>query len=135
MIIFAAAVIILAIIGTNYSSNTFLSIWDTIHSEFNFALDIKRNFFSIWQEYRGLGLVDGMAHAADLPRQLFLYPFKLLLPLSSIRYFYHFVMLGTGFFGAIFFLKFCIFIKKDTRVSNLASFFGGLFYLLNFGTI
>lgn len=130
-----AALIIITIIGVNYSPNTFLSIWDTIHTEFNFALDIKRNFFSIWQEYRGLGLVDGMAHAADLPRQILLYPFQYILPISSVRFFYHFLMLALGFAGTFSFIYFYVLRKTNDSQRKIASLAGSLFYLLNFGTI
>src|SRR4030042_467948 len=70
------SLIVLLISCLNYSSNTWLSGWDNLHPEFNFSLNIKRSFFSVWQEYQGLGLLGGMGHASDLFSQMFYVPFE-----------------------------------------------------------
>ena len=56
----------------NYTPNTFLTGWDNLHPEFNFKLNIERSLNAVWQEYQGVGLLGGMSHAADLPRQFIL---------------------------------------------------------------
>ena len=112
----------------NYTPNTFLSGWDNLHSEFNIWTNIQRSLFSTWQEYQGLGLLAGMAHAADIVRQLIILPFTLFLPTNLIRYLWHFSMLYLGTFGIYYLL---LFITKN-RLSGLVSAF---FYLLNFASI
>lgn len=113
----------------NYTPRTFLTGWDNLMPELNIWLNLKRSVFAVWQEYQGLGLVGGMAHATDLIRQLILLPFTLFLPLDLIRYLWHFAMLFLGTFGIYFGLKNSF---KLNKIPILAS---SLFYLLNFGTI
>ncbi len=104
--------------------------------ELNIWLNLKRSFLAVWQEYQGLGLVGGMAHATDLIRQLILLPFTLILPLNLIRYLWHFAMLFLGTFGIYFGISHAS--KEQSRLfpsSRLFPLAGSLFYLLNFGTI
>src|SRR3989338_4143901 len=70
-------VIVAFLAFANYQPNTILTGWDNLHPEFNFALDIKRSLFAVWQEYRGLGLLGGMAHGSDLTRELLLLFFQI----------------------------------------------------------
>src|SRR3989344_6090765 len=97
----------------NYQPNTTLSGWDNLHSEFNFALDFKRAIFSVWQEYRGLGLLSGMAPAADLPRIIVLGTLRSLgvVGPSDIRYLYLFFCLTLGPISTFYLFK-NIFKKK-----------------------
>lgn len=112
----------------NYTPSTFLTGWDNLMPELNIWLNLKRSLFAVWQQYQGLGLVGGMAHATDLIRQLIILPFTLFLPTSFIRYFWHFTMLFLGTFGIFHLLK-------KNKFSPLISFISALFYLLNFGSI
>lgn len=120
--------IILFLCLQNYTPGTFLIGWDNLMPELNLGLNLKRSFFAVWQQYQGLGLVGGMAHATDLIRQLLLLPFTLILPPDLIRYLWHFAMLFLGSFGLYFGLK-------KLRFSPLISFSSALFYLLNFGSV
>ncbi|MFA6007114.1 MAG: hypothetical protein WC784_00500 [Candidatus Shapirobacteria bacterium] len=113
---------------SNFTPDTYLTGWDNLMPELNIWLNLKRSLFAVWQQYQGLGLVGGMAHAADLPRQLILLPFTLFLPTSLIRYLWHFSMLFLGTFGIFHLLK-------KNKFSSLISFVSALFYLLNFGSI
>jgi hypothetical protein len=113
----------------NFSPNTILSGWDNLHPEFNFSLNISRSIFAPWQEYQGLGLVGGMGHASDLPRQLVLWFSSLVLPTSYLRQLYCFLMLLSGPLGVYFLLQ-KVFLKQ-----KLASLAGSIFYLLNLSTI
>lgn len=115
----------------NYIPGTFLSGWDNLHPEFNFLSNIKRSIFSVWQEYQGLGLLAGMAHAADLPRQLILLFFSLFIPQSFLRYLWHFGMLFLGTFG-VYYLSLYISRHHHNRIPAVLS---ALFYLLNFGSV
>lgn len=113
----------------NYTPGTFLTGWDNLMPELSIWLNLKRSILAVWQEYQGLGLVGGMAHATDLIRQLIILPFTLILPLNLIRYLWHFAMLFLGTFGIYFGLKNNFKFKKIILIS------APLFYLLNFGTI
>jgi len=112
----------------NYTPDTFLTGWDNLMPELNIWLNLKRSLLAVWQQYQGLGLVGGMAHATDLIRQLIILPFTLFLPTSLIRYLWHFAMLFLGTFGIFHLLK-------KNKFSSLISFTSALFYLLNFGSI
>ncbi|PIY69103.1 hypothetical protein COY90_02445, partial [Candidatus Roizmanbacteria bacterium CG_4_10_14_0_8_um_filter_39_9] len=112
-----------------------LTGWDNLHPEFNFGLNIYRSIFSVWQEYQGLGLLAGMAHASDLPRQLFLLLTSFVLPSSSLRYVFHFLMLLVGTLGIYTFIEGFFLRHKDEDLRQKTAFLGALFYLLNLGTI
>lgn len=113
----------------NYRSGTILTGWDNLHSEFNLPLNIGRSLSSVWQEYQGLGLVGGMAHASDISRLLLLLPLSILVPLNLMRYTWTFLMLFIGPLGAYFLFQFLLKGKK------LSASLGSLFYLLNLATV
>src|SRR3990167_108581 len=117
----------------NYTSNTWLTGWDDLHTEFNLGLNISRSLSAVWQEYQGLGLLGGMAHAADLPRQLFLGLFSYLLPLSTLRYFWTFLMLISGPLGVYFLIK--SLLEKAGSLSLFSGFAGAIFYIFNLATL
>lgn len=133
--LFSIFLVWLLLVLANFSSNTWLSGWDNLHPEFNFLLNIKRSLSASWQEYQGLGLNGGMAHAADLPRQLILWPLSLFLPLSLIRYIWTFSMLLLGPLG-VYFLITKVFLEKENQfLRNLAGLVASLFYILNLATV
>ena len=113
----------------NYTPGTFLSGWDTLHPEFNFGLNFQRLFFGVFRSEQGLGAVAAHSHMSDLPRVILLYIFDQFMPLSFLRYSYIFLNLIIGPVGMYFFLQ------KFVLKNKTASFLGGLFYLLNLGTI
>lgn len=133
MIIALLLTIILAIL--NFRPGTFLSGWDTIHSEFNVWLDLKRTIFGVWQEYRGVGVLDGMGHTADLVRQLILLPFSLVLPVETVRYFSQFLWLGVGALGMAWWFDKQILKDQSSLKRFIVSSVVGAAYLLNLGTI
>ncbi|HWS49068.1 MAG TPA: hypothetical protein VN174_03410 [Candidatus Methanoperedens sp.] len=112
----------------NFTQNTFLTGWDNLMPELNISLNLKRSLFAVWQEYQGLGLVGGMAHASDLIRQLIILPLTLFLPTNIIRYLWHFSMLFLGTFGIYK-------LARNYKFSRPISLTSSLFYLLNFGSI
>jgi len=131
-------ILTLLIAFLNYEPGTFLLGWDNLSSELGPAINLKRALFSVWQEYQSLGLLGGMAHAADLPRVFLIYLFSFLpgLPLSSIRYLFIFLPLILGPLGVYLFLSQRLFkTHLDSRTVQYASFLGGLFYLLNLATL
>ncbi|OGK64581.1 hypothetical protein A2313_04085 [Candidatus Roizmanbacteria bacterium RIFOXYB2_FULL_41_10] len=118
----------------NYVPGTWLTGWDNLHPEFDFALNAKRAFNSVWQEYQGLGLLSGMAHAADFFRVLFLWLMSPIIPDQFSRYFYHFLMLLLGSLGVFFFTKNWL-LHKNNKHRSLLALLSASFYLLNFGTV
>jgi hypothetical protein len=137
-ILFISAIIFTAVFISfkNYQALTWLSGWDNLHPEFNLSLNIKRSLSAVWQEYQGLGLVGGMGHASDLPRQLILLIFSLFLPTNILRYIWMSLMLLIGPLGVYFFAKNIILGRqKSSSTINLASFTGALFYLFNLATL
>lgn len=127
-----ALVLILAI--GNYKSDTILTGWDNLHPEFYPELSLKRSIFAVWQEYQGLGLLGGMGHASDLVRQIAVLGLSKLIPMELIRYAITFLHLFLGSLGAYFLVKqFLVPYLKAKK--EAVAFLGGLFYLLNLGTI
>lgn len=140
LVVITAVVVFLAIV--NFTPGSWLSGWDNLHPEFNFALNIGRSISSVWQEYQGVGLLGGMSHAADLPRQLFLFVSSLILSPQILRYVWVWV---TWWFGAVgAYLLATVIIqdhqhhKTDSNHSlflRAASLITALGYLLNLATV
>jgi len=130
IIIFLA---VLFLFFTNYKNGTFLSGWDNLQTELNPLLAIKRAIFSVWEEYQSFGLLAGMAHASDLIRAIFLWVISFILPQNLIRYFYHFLMLFLGGWGAFELFKMDSCFRRNDN--NIIPLFGALFYILNLGTV
>src|SRR3990167_9083351 len=120
---------------TNYKPGTWLSGWDTLHPEFNFGLNIRRELFAGWQEYQGLGSVGGLMIAADLPRVLFLWVLSFVLPLSLLRYVFTFLMLFLGASGVYYLLHKVIFKGENYLAKRIIGISSSLYYLLNIGTV
>lgn len=112
------------IVYKNYSSETWLTGWDNLHPEFNFKLNIERSLNTVWQEYQGLGLLGGMAHASDFPRQLILWGLSVFIPAILLRWLWTFSMLFLGPLG-IYFLA----------GKKFPGFVASVFYLLNLATV
>ncbi len=122
-------VLIVAIIAlVNYKRGTYLTGWDNLQTDLNPWLGVKRAIFSVWEEYQSFGLLAGMAHAADLPRAVFIWIISFIMPQNMLRYFYQFFMLLVGGLGAFQLISFAGTRKKF-------AFLGALFYMLNLGTI
>jgi len=117
-------IIVGVLFWVNYQPGTYLTGWDNLQTELNPGLAVKRAFFSAWQEYQSFGLTAGMAHAADLPRAIFLWITSFVIPQNMIRYFYHFLMLLLGGLGSYTLFG-----------GGIIAFFGSIFYMLNLGTV
>lgn len=128
--LFPAIIFILwaLVVFANFTPNTYLTGWDNLHPEFNFGLNIMRSLSAIWQEYQGVGLLGGMAHAADLPRQIVLWIFSLVLPNNLLRWSWAMLMLLFGPLGVYAFLK-------QALKSSWAGFGAAVFYLFNLATV
>jgi len=121
----------------NFEPGTNLIGWDNLASDFAPATNLKRALFSVWEEHQSLGLLGGMAHAADLPRIIAINVFSLFrFPEELFRYASIFIPLLLGPLGIYYFLHDKLFKSKlDTKTSQYASLLGALFYLLNLATV
>jgi len=116
------------IISSTVAEGTVLSGWDNLHPEFNISANIARSLNAVWQEYQGVGILGGMAHAADLPRQLLFTVLSFVVPREALRYVWVFGMLLLGPLGGY------LLARHITR-NNFAALAGGLLYLLNMSTV
>lgn len=119
----------------NYTPGTYLMGWDSMHPEFNFSLNAGRMLSHVWGGEMGVGAISAHSDMSDLPRVLILWLVSALVPLSFIRYFYIFSCLILGPLGIYFLLKYVFQREKVTPWIYLAAFLGGLYYLLNLGTL
>ncbi|MCL4398023.1 hypothetical protein M1403_03305 [Patescibacteria group bacterium] len=117
----------LALAWLNFTPGTMLSGWDTLQPELNLPLYIGRIFWGVWQQHQGLGAVASQAHAVELARLWYLLPATIILPENLVRWGFFGLMLVLGPLGTYFFLN--KIVRKE------AAFAGGLFYLLNLGTM
>ncbi|KKR86399.1 MAG: hypothetical protein UU32_C0016G0006 [Candidatus Woesebacteria bacterium GW2011_GWB1_41_10] len=112
----------------NYTSGTFLIGWDSLHPEFNFSEAFSRVLNGVWRSEQGLGALAAHSHMADWPRIIILFVESFFLPASFLRYSYIFLCLVLGPLGVYFFIKY-------TLEKYFPAFLGGLYYLLNLGTL
>ncbi|MFC1790483.1 hypothetical protein ACFLZP_03305, partial [Patescibacteria group bacterium] len=149
----------------NYTPGTWLTGWDTLHPEFDFPLNLKRVIQGVWREEQGLGAVAAHAHMADLPRILLLGLGHFFWDKNFLRWAYIFLCLILGPWGVYWFLSKTLPVNTTSQESFLpaiaalrrwqagghlrggyrshssevgvkvAAFLGGLFYLLNLGTL
>ena len=118
----------------NYTSNTFLTGWDTLHPEFDFSTNFSRLFSGVWRQEQGLGAVAGHSHMADLPRVIFLFLTSFVFKLNFLRYAYIFLMFIIGPIGVYFLIKF-LFKDHKSHLINLIAFLTALFYIFNLSTL
>lgn len=129
-LLFPALIVLIELILfiANFRPGAFLIGWDNVMPEFDLKTNLLRSVYSIWQEYRGLGLLDGMAHSANLMHTIYIGLLSLIAPEASLRFIYiHLTHLIGG-------LSFFFLLKKLTK-NDKAAFFGSLFYLFNIGTV
>lgn len=119
----------------NYSPGTYLIGWDSLHPEFNFPEAFRRVWEGVWRGEQGVGAIAAHSHISDWPRIVFLFLESLFLPNSFLRYSYIFLCLILGPIGMYFLLDYIFRRQKSGLEVSLAAFFGGLFYLLNLGTL
>jgi hypothetical protein len=119
---------------TNYKQGAYLIGWDNVFPEFNFWLNIKRDFFAIWQQYRGLGLIDGMSHASLIIQDFVRIFLSLFMTTDLIRWVY---ILGLHFVGGLGMMKLLnnILDDKNSTSTEIIAFLGALFYMFNLGSI
>ncbi len=130
--LFSLFLVEIFLFSVNFQPGTYFLGWDNLFPEMNFSANFQRSFFSVWQEYRGLGLLDGMSFAANLPHYLFLFLLSFILPLNLLRYFFIFFMHFLGGVGMYFLI---LELTGENLKMKWAAFVGALFYMLNIGTV
>lgn len=121
---------------SNYRSGAFLAGWDNLQMELGPEINLERAWQAAWEEYQGVGLEGGMAHSADLFRQLFFWPLNYLLPLSLVRFTWHALMILTGVLSTYALLRQLLLSQQMSRLGKkLAALGGASFYLLNFASV
>ncbi|MEX2012814.1 MAG: hypothetical protein WD967_00250 [Candidatus Levyibacteriota bacterium] len=113
---------------TNFTPHTYLMGWDNVMPEFNILLNLKRSFFGVWQDYRGLGLLDGMAQTANLFHTIYIWLLSLFLPQNVLRYVF---ITFSHLAGGIGLFLLADYLLKNKRLA----FIGSLFYMLNLGVV
>lgn len=125
--------IIVAIFGMrNYTQNAYLTGWDNLQTELAPFLALKRAFFSVWEEYQSFGLIAGMAHAADIPRQLLAFVPTLILPQHFVRYFLQMMYIMSGAIGAFFLFTYSL---DQISHKRLFALLASLVYIFNIGSV
>jgi hypothetical protein len=95
LVLFALSIVLWI---TNYLPEHWLLGWDNTAPELNLALNWERFLFPVWQEYRGLGTLDGMAHGANIVHWLYVWILRWVLAAQQIRWA---VQLGLHFLGGL----------------------------------
>lgn len=125
----------LAVAIITFEPNTWLSGWDTLHPEFNFALNLERHINAVWQEHQGLGAASAQAYPAEVLRILLLAGMNLFLQTSVLRWVYTLIMLIAGPLGVYLFTYYLVKKTKIKELSPYIAFLAGFFYLFNLGTV
>src|SRR3989344_4499338 len=133
---FAIILLWIILFITNFAYGKYLLGWDSLQTELNPLLAIKRALFSSWQEYQSLGLTAGMGHAADLPRAIVLFIASFVLPQEMIRYTFHMFMVLIAALG-MYKLMENTFKSEHTNGNTIKviAFVGALSYIFNFFVI
>ncbi len=119
--------------GCNFTPNTFLTGWDTLHPEFNFRLAFSRMLTGVWRADQGLGAVAIQSHMADLPRVILLWAMSWVMPINVLRYTTFFAALFIGPLGVYTLTKHLL--EHRTKRPSTAAFIASLFYLFNLATV
>ena len=123
--------ITLLICFRNYTPNTFLTGWDTLHPELNFSLNFKR-LLTFWHSEQGLGAIPAHAQMSDIPRVFILYLLHFILPLNFLRYSYIFLCFILGPLGIYYLINY---IFHQNQYSKTIAFLASLFYIFNLSTV
>lgn len=127
-------IIEIVLFKTNYVPDTWLTGWDSTQPEFNFREHFFRDLNAIWQEYRGLGLLDGMAHAANIVHVIYIWLLSLFIPINAVRYIFIHLMHLLGGVGVYFLITYLF--KKVNRITKMISgTVASLVYMFNPGVI
>ena len=118
----------------NYTPGTWLTGWDSTQPELNFRAHAARLLTAVWQEYRGLGALDGMAHTANIVHLAYTWILSHLMQPNLIRYVFLMLMHAVGGMG-VYKLILHLIHNKRYLTNQITALLGALFYLVNPATI
>lgn len=138
--IFTLVIVELILFLTNMPTNGhWLLGWDSTTPELNSSLNFSRFFYGVWQEYRGLGTLDGMAHIANLPHWLYSLLLDLFLPANTVRPILNLLLHLFGGIGTYYLIKDFVTLyflsRNDEDSKKSISLVGAIFYQFNLLTI
>lgn len=114
----------------NIKAGTWLIGWDSTQPELAFGVHITRNLSSVWQEYRGLGMTDAMAHGANLVHVIYVWILSLVMSVNYVRYAYVLICHLMGGVGMYVLTRYLL--KKNEGLSGqIMALAGALLYMLN----
>lgn len=118
----------------NIQPGHYLIGWDNLQVELNYWENLRRSFFSAWNEYYGLGAPSGHANSVEFFRLVISAPLYLIFPNWMFRYATH---LLCWLFGglSIYFLSKHITKGFDSRYLGVVPFVVSIFYMYNMGTV
>ena len=123
---------------SNYKSGTHLIGWDNLFPEFNFPVNFTRSINAVWQEYRGMGVIDNMSHAATIIEDIERFILALVFPTALVRWVYLILLHLVGGLGVVTMLKSIFHTRKHDgleQIANSIAIVAALFYQYNLGTI
>lgn len=122
----------------NFVPGTYLIGWDSTVPELNLNLNLERFIFGVWQEYRGLGTLDGMAHTANIMHWFYSALLSLVLPTNLVRYVLTIIAHFLGGLGSYYLTNKVLsrlWSQENSFIRQIASLLAALLYQYNFMTI
>lgn len=119
---------------TNFPFTSGYTGWDNVHPEYNFWLNFKRAFDSVWQMNQGTGTYGGHGYAATLPHTIVMWLISWIIPVKYLRAVFTFLTLIVGSVG-VFCLSERLLEDKPYSLRQKAALAAGLFYMLNLATL
>lgn len=108
--------------------------WDVTAPELNLGLNLERAVFGVWQTYRGLGTLDGMAHTANIIHVLWMAVWKTVVGLELARPTWLLTLYAIGMIGAAALARTVItraFSPVSKKIVECSALITGLLYGLN----
>src|SRR3990167_10543725 len=116
----------------NIKPGHYLIGWDNLQVELNYWDNLRRSFFSAWNEYYGLGAPSGHENSVEFVRMVVFSPLYLILPHWLFRYTIHLLCWLVGGLSIFYLSKFTI---KNTKYTEVIAFIVSIFYMFNLGTV
>lgn len=121
---------------------TWLLGYDNLLPELNLPLWWERNFYSIWQDYRGLGVANSVAEGSELTRLPWVWLVATLCSPALVRWSWVAAMLLLGTLATYYLARDWLTLalchaqnKLPPAITNLAATVAGIFYLLSPATV
>lgn len=134
----ALILIEILLIAVNYKKGSYLVGWDNLFPEFNNPVNLNRTLHAVWQEYRGMGVVDSMSHASTLVEDVERLLLSLVFPTALVRWIYMFSLHLIGGLGVLHLVRMWFrkaFTTTSHSIIDITALLSAFFYQYNLGTI